>query len=56
MTTHKGGKQNVADDPQKISGGKGGGQTEGIDVKRDRAERARTGGQHSHGDLRRDGH
>lgn len=48
---HKDGKHSFADDPQKVSeaGGKGGGQTTGIDVKRDRAERARTGGQHSHG-------
>lgn len=56
--TGKGGKHGLSDDPQKVSGagGKGSGQTTGVDVKRDRAERARTGGQHSHGDIRRGGH
>jgi general stress protein YciG len=56
MTTHKGGKHSFADDPQKVSeaGRKGSGPATGGNVRSDtdRAEKARKGGQHSHGGER----
>jgi uncharacterized protein len=55
MTKHKGGKHSFADDPQKVSeaGRKGSGHATGGNVRSDidRAEKARKGGQHSHGDV-----
>ncbi|WP_155742059.1 general stress protein [Pseudomonas sp. E141] len=51
MTGKHRSEHSFADDPQKIKGaGKKG--SNAVDVKLDRAEKARVGGQHSHGGTR----
>jgi len=51
MTDKPQSQHSFADDPQKIKdAGKKGGNA--VDVKLDRAEKARVGGQHSHGGTR----
>ncbi|HKS14165.1 MAG TPA: general stress protein [Pseudomonas sp.] len=54
MSKHRESGQGFSDNPQKVhdAGGKGGGHQ---DVKTDRAEKARVGGQHSHGGDRKGG-